>query len=393
MESFKWDEHFVTGVEEVDTQHMRLVDIINRFGEFLASSEDVSYAEISAILSDLADYSHYHFSAEEELMVQANIDPRHLRHQRREHESFLQEVTRMAAISENPDSARKLLRFLINWLAYHILGSDQAMARQLLMIKNGSSPEEAYKAEEYINTGNPEPLLVALNGLFSQISERNRELFELTKTLESKVLERTQDLSKANESLTSLIQKLEEEKEESKRLGEELMRANHHLKELALTDALTGLPNRRHAMSRLALEWGNAAQALSCMMVDADGFKRINDTYGHEVGDNVLKALSAALKNSVRTDDFVCRLGGDEFLIICCATPLEGALFVAEMTRKMVNEMQAVGGHWQGSISVGVATRDFKMKNPDELIKVADEGVYLAKKRGRNCVATVQCSC
>ncbi len=237
------------------------------------------------------------------------------------------------------------------------------MARQIAAIQSGQTPENAYLAEKELKEGATEPLLVALNGLFQQVSERNRELLELNRTLEAKVEERTHALTEANQLL----------------------------EELAMTDVLTGLPNRRHAMARLAQAWSDSMQdgsPVACMMIDADGFKQINDNYGHDAGDEVLKQLSIALSHAVRNDDIVCRLGGDEFLIICPDTSLEGALLVANKMREKVANLRVPvnGGEWIGSVSVGVAVRTTVMQNPEDLIKAADEGVYIAKRNGRNRV-------
>ncbi len=128
------------------------------------------------------------------------------------------------------------------------------------------------------------------------------------------------------------------------------------------------------------------------MMIDADGFKVINDTYGHEAGDEVLRQLARCLKNSVRNDDVVCRLGGDEFLILCGLTNLTGAITIAEKLRREVAALRipAGAGVWQGSVSVGVAERTSVLDTFDDLLKLADDAVYAAKRNGRNCVATVQ---
>ncbi len=101
------------------------------------------------------------------------------------------------------------------------------------------------------------------------------------------------------------------------------------------------------------------------------------------------------MKYSVRTDEIVCRLGGDEFLIISMDTPLGGAMYLAEQVRKNIANLQVkVGeGIWLGSISVGVALRTDVMGAPDALLKAADEGVYLAKRDGKNCVRSSQVAC
>ena len=263
--------------------------------------------------------------------------------------------------------AKQLLKFLTNWLAYHILGVDQDMARQLAAIQTGASAKDAYLAEETNRLQSTEPLLAALVCLFEQLSKQNQALLEMNKTLEMKVQERTQALTDANVQL----------------------------EKIAMTDALTGLPNRRYAMGVLRQLWDtdySPTSSLVCMMIDADGFKQINDNYGHESGDIVLQALVRELNHSVRNDDIVCRLGGDEFIIICTDTPLNGAMYLAKLVRKVVAEMRVKAGMgvWKGSISIGVAVRDQAMEGPDALLKAADDGVYMAKHDGRNCVRSIQ---
>ena len=126
------------------------------------------------------------------------------------------------------------------------------------------------------------------------------------------------------------------------------------------------------------------------MLIDADGFKQVNDSAGHEAGDLVLKALAACLGHAFRTDDLVCRLGGDEFVVLCPNTDLAGALHIAEIARQDVAAMVVAAGssQWRGSVSIGVAVRTGAMPGAEALIKAADDAVYAAKRRGRNCVAT-----
>ena len=113
--------------------------------------------------------------------------------------------------------------------------------------------------------------------------------------------------------------------ENLRRFAAELAVANRRLQQAALTDPLTGLPNRRYAMERLEQEWAATAvrnARLTCMVVDVDGFKQINDSYGHDSGDVVLRQVATVLRKEARAEDVICRLGGEEFLVICPDTPL-----------------------------------------------------------------------
>lgn len=368
MESFVWGPNFETGIEDVDSQHRQLVESINRFGTELANN-DIASKRIETLLQQLVAYTEQHFKDEEDLMARHRLDTRYCDQHIAEHKSFINDVEFMCQHHREGDSSdgTSLLEFLIHWLAYHILKRDKSMARQIAAIKGGVTPEKAFLVEDQEVSESTEPLLAALNRLFQQVSKRNKELLTLNERLEDIVEERTRALVKANADLEIL----------------------------ALTDVLTELPNRRHALLQLHQLWKEANELngnLACMVIDADGFKAINDTYGHDAGDVVLRRLARELRHSVRSDDIVCRMGGDEFLIICPNTPLDGALYIAELTRGNIASLKvpAGTGAWYGSISVGVAVNSIEVNSVDELLKVADEGVYMAKQAGRNCVRTRQ---
>ena len=165
-----------------------------------------------------------------------------------------------------------------------------------------------------------------------------------------------------------------------------------------LTDSLTGLYNRRHLQHRLAQEVVRSqryGQALSCLFVDADHFKRINDKYGHAAGDQVLIALAQRLRARLRGSDLPTRYGGEEFAVLLPETDLPNALLLAEQIRATI----ASGGiavtpdqTIDVTVSIGVSELDLETQavNPGEaMLRVADEAVYLAKADGRNCVRTM----
>jgi diguanylate cyclase (GGDEF)-like protein len=200
---------------------------------------------------------------------------------------------------------------------------------------------------------------------------------------------------RAGQRIIKLQQEIERDREEIRHFAAELAVTNRRLQEVALTDVLTGFPNRRYAMDRMQQEWAAAQRSgrpMACLAIDLDDFKKVNDTYGHDVGDIVLAKTSAALKADLRAQDVICRTGGDEFLVICPDTGLESAVVCAERVRRSVEDLVIPVGTLvlKGTVSIGVSVRDSGMPDADALIKRADQGAYLAKQRGRNKVAAIQ---
>ncbi len=167
------------------------------------------------------------------------------------------------------------------------------------------------------------------------------------------------------------------------------------LRNAAHTDALTELPNRRYAMARLEAEWEtsntNAMRPLSAILIDIDHFKKVNDTYGHDVGDLVLKEVAVVLRANTRQGEEAARLGGEEFFVVCANTDEERARIAGERLRLAIERHVISGLGFQGSvtISVGVAQRTPDMATQDALIKAADHAVYAAKAAGRNRVVAI----
>ena len=174
----------------------------------------------------------------------------------------------------------------------------------------------------------------------------------------------------------------------------ELARAdNARLEALATTDPLTLLLNRRALVDRLATELDRARRygtVLSLLMIDLDHFKQVNDTYGHLVGDEVLREAASLLQHAVRTVDIVARYGGEEFVVILPETGAEGAIAFAERTREKVAFHMFGGAHREGlrlTASIGVATFPSTLvESAEDLFARADEALYRAKSSGRNRV-------
>jgi diguanylate cyclase (GGDEF)-like protein len=171
----------------------------------------------------------------------------------------------------------------------------------------------------------------------------------------------------------------------------DLSRLNRRLNRLARTDLLTDLRNRRFVMERLTQEWSTCdrtGKSLSVIMVDIDYFKNVNDTYGHDFGDLVLRETARVMREEIRTGDDAVRMGGEEFLIICYGTTAEQAAICAERVRKSVeaNIIRGVDFEHGVTVSLGVAERTPEMEAVDDLLKASDVAVYDAKHAGRNRV-------
>ncbi|MFI3155374.1 MAG: diguanylate cyclase [Methylococcaceae bacterium] len=196
---------------------------------------------------------------------------------------------------------------------------------------------------------------------------------------------------RAGQRIIMLQLELEKESRDIQRYTAELAAANRRLKSMANTDILTGLPNRRYALNRLEQESAAALrskQPLSVLMLDLDHFKSVNDTLGHDVGDQVLAHAARLMRETARTNDIVCRLGGEEFLIIAPNTDGSTALSLAERIRCSIEESQPPGLvlRYPVTVSIGVAGSMGAKPSWKELMKWADDALYLVKQGDRNGV-------
>ncbi len=186
-----------------------------------------------------------------------------------------------------------------------------------------------------------------------------------------------------------LLEAWEHDRAQLKRFAAELAVSNRRLEHAAMTDLLTGLPNRRAGMNALAQAWSATSRSgrpLSVMVIDIDWFKHINDRHGHAVGDKVLVEVAKALRTVARKGDTFCRLGGEEFLVVCPNTDLKSTLNAAERLRKHIHTLNIGIGEAdiRTSVSIGIACRETAMSEADNLVVAADQALYAAKNAGRN---------
>lgn len=168
------------------------------------------------------------------------------------------------------------------------------------------------------------------------------------------------------------------------------------LLEMNMKDGLTGVYNRRYIENRLKDEFGRykrGSAPFSLIMLDIDFFKKINDSYGHQCGDFILKSISLSLGAAIRRTDILARYGGEEFACLLPETDIDGAAHLAEILRKKI---ESDGYSFQNSpvkvtISLGVAELSEDMESPDVLVRKADEALYEAKRAGRNRVVALAC--
>ncbi len=195
--------------------------------------------------------------------------------------------------------------------------------------------------------------------------------------LEKRVDERTVELSEANESLRSRLW--------------EINQLQAKLKEQSIRDPLTNAFNRRYLIDSMDKELSRSKRehvTCSLIMIDVDHFKKFNDTFGHQAGDLILQQIVQLVQVHIRKEDTICRLGGDEFIILLPKASLEDAAGIAEKLRGACENLQATyKNHLVNiTISLGVASNHPETENAEELLTCVDEALYKAKKSGRNCV-------
>jgi diguanylate cyclase (GGDEF)-like protein len=214
---------------------------------------------------------------------------------------------------------------------------------------------------------------------FAQLAAQLHDMAEGLRPMQPVSSSTTDEVADVAESFNRLQSKLQEQEQR-------LIDMAHH-------DNLTGLPNRLTIMDRLEnelLRFQRSAQGLALLFLDLDGFKPVNDHYGHQVGDLLLQQIAQRLSACVRDVDTVARLGGDEFLILLSVTemPLEAAERVAQECINALRSPVCIGDLFiQVGISIGIATTDSRVAHPVtamQLVSEADVAMYEAKAAGKN---------
>jgi diguanylate cyclase (GGDEF)-like protein len=236
-------------------------------------------------------------------------------------------------------------------------------------------PEDAFAKINLLfdSSGEVEVLLKGYifpcDGLYLLIFEQHRltynELIEKMSKLNDQIVDITRELEKKNIQLSEALTTV---------------------KRIMNTDPLTGIFNRRAIDKMINREISFALRhklPLSVVMIDIDHFKKINDTYGHETGDNVLKNFAKKIKKLIRNEDIFGRYGGEEFILILPNTNIDSAYKVTERIRKEIEKMKLKGIKGNITASFGL-TEILPADNQDSLIKRADDALYLAKRNGRN---------
>jgi two-component system cell cycle response regulator len=178
-----------------------------------------------------------------------------------------------------------------------------------------------------------------------------------------------------------------------KRYNDRLRTSVRQTIELAVTDSLTGLHNRRYLDNHLKVLFNRAAarsRALSVCITDIDRFKSVNDTYGHDAGDEVLREFAARIRSTVRGADLACRYGGEEFVVVMPDTDADAAASIAERLRDIIERtpfhLKGTGTAISITASLGIACNSMGAETPEQLLKQADRALYEAKNAGRNRV-------
>lgn len=295
-----------------------------------------------------------------------------------------------------------------------------ALPLVVFVVRRWTRPLEALlEATERIGDGETPPdvpavtndelgaLAEGFNRMARKLHATRRQLETANHELEAKVARRTMELKQLNRKLETEVAQKSDVLHENQRLEQELRRtlaevqvkneqleqAVDQLQAMAATDPLTGLANRRafgRFIHRAFADARRQDQDIACVMIDLDGFKQLNDTLGHQKGDEVLIGVARALEAACRASDVPGRFGGDEFVLLLPGACEQSAAVVAQRVRSAFGEqieqmLQEGAADISVTMSMGMATLgETRTSHPEQLIAIADEALYHAKSSGKN---------
>jgi diguanylate cyclase (GGDEF)-like protein len=288
--------------------------------------------------------------------------------------------------SQNPAETYAPLTTLIGWTVFAGLigvivlgGLAVLMSRQIVM------PVEKLRAAA-------NEIVFRIQSLHQPVSVSRERREERKEDLREKVVSPF-GISTGDE-IEDLARSFSEIDRTLSRTREELSVTTRRLEEMAITDELTGLYNRHFVWQELKSEFSRTRRFrldLSCLMIDLDHFKEVNDRYGHPAGDLILKKIASLLSENSREPDTLARFGGEEFIVILPQTDAKGAIVQAERIRMEVERHAfpiEANQSLQLTISIGVASYpDERVKQFEDLVKIADDALYVSKNSGRNRVS------
>ena len=272
----------------------------------------------------------------------------------------------------------------------HVLRANEEAARLLGFEQGGPRPDAVGLLSPSERSPAREALRRGLSGARSEFcaillaAPERHYRFRVVPVLVDDAVFGLQVLAEDITTQHALEQEVAARREELERLNDDLYRAS-------ITDGLTGVHNRRHLEERAESEVSRArryARPLSCLFVDLDHFKRVNDTHGHGVGDDVLRAFASLLVRHLRCSDLVGRYGGEEFVVLLTDTGEAAAQLTAEKLRRLVRGFRFPGipGKERITVSIGVAGLSPPLDTVERLFAAADTALYRAKDEGRDRV-------
>lgn len=367
VEIFPWNSYFEVGVEETDNQHKKLVKIINKICACALSTKN--YEEtIDDLFVKLIDYSKYHFEWEEQHYQDNNLPTKLFETHKGHHAKLIAQVLTLKHkydTDTNKDTnLEEILTTLVLWLTHHILEDDMRMCLIISNIDQGQNDDEAIKNAD-IGMQGPKGTIAKVMSSMMNVSS-------------SSVLELRREITFRKELESKLTTEISVRKE-----------AEQKLTYLAQHDALTELPNRRLFEELCAVAIKSAKRSKSeqaILFVDIDGFKAINDTLGHQAGDELLIAIARRLEDGVRESDIVARIGGDEFTIHLggeCGEK-DACAIADKIIKAMATPFDLKDGTANVGASVGIALYPGDATDVKQLVQKADSAMYVAKKTGKN---------